>query len=106
MKLDTPSTIAESIDRLRAAFAMAKINERDVKVTWDGAAGWCRLRCRLPDGRVIERVRREDPTTTSAEGRAERLLHEMSVWTRRAAKRVQAGEEFTDESVILVGGAR
>lgn len=98
--------IMEAIDRFRRAFRLAGIAERDVKVTWDGTAGWCRLRCRLPDGRVIERVRREDPATTAAEGRAERLLHEMSVWTRRAAKRAQAGEEFTDESVVLIGGAR
>ena len=98
--------ISESVDAIRKAFARAKIHERDVKVTWDGAAGYCRLRCRLPDGRVIERLRREDPATTPAEGRAERLLHEMSVWLRRAAKRAQAGEEFTDESVNLIGGAR
>lgn len=105
MKLDTPSTIAESINRLRAAFAMAKINERDVKVTWDGAAGWCRLRCRLPSGRTIERLRREEPTDGDGDLRARRLMHEMSVWTRHAAKRVKAGGEFIDDSVTVIGGA-
>lgn len=102
MKLDTPSTIAESIDRMRAAFAMAKINERDVKVTWDGAAGWCRLRCRLPGGKVIERLRREEPTDGDGDLRARRLMHEMSVWTRHAAKRVKAGTSFEDESCTEV----
>lgn len=98
--------ISESIDAFREAFKRAKIAERDVKVTWDGAAGWCRLRCRLSDGRVIERVRREDPATTPDADRAERLMHEMSVWTRRAAKRAQQGGEFTDESVTVIGGAK
>lgn len=91
----TAGTIEESIDRFRRAFAAAGIAERDVKVTWDGAAGWCRLRCRLPSGKCIERVRREDPPTA---GCAERLMHEMSVWTWRAAKRAKAGESFADDS--------
>jgi hypothetical protein len=95
-------TIGESIDRFRRAFALAKIPERDVKVTWDGAAGWCRLRCRLPGGKCIERVRREGPTTPEHE-RAERLMHEMSVWTLRAAKRAKAGESFVDDSCAEIG---
>ena len=93
-------TVEESIDRFRRAFALAKIPERDVKVTWDGAAGWCRLRCRLPSGRCIERVRREEP---AAAGCAERLMHEMSVWTHRAAKRAKAGESFVDDSCAEIG---
>ena len=96
-------TIEESIDRFRRAFALAKIPERDVKVTWDGTAGWCRLRCRLPGGKCIERVRREDPTTTHERGRAERLMHEMSVWTWRAAKRAKAGGSFADDSCAEIG---
>lgn len=105
MKLDTPGTIAESIDRFRAAFAKAGIHERDVKVTWDGAEGWCRLRCRLPGGAsaaVIERVKREDPAATPEKGRAERLMHEMSVWTLRAAKRLKAGGEFIDDTATVI----
>lgn len=90
-----PGTIAESIERFRKAFTIAKIHERDVKVTWDASARWCRLRCRLPSGVIIERVKRLDDAHGAA---AERLMHEMSVWTRHAAKRLKAGEAFADDS--------
>lgn len=90
-----PGTIAESIERFRKAFALAKIHERDVKITWDGGARWCRLRCRLPSGRIVERVKRLDDEQGAP---AERLMHEMSVWTRRAALRLKAGESFADDS--------
>lgn len=96
----TAGTIAESIERFRKAFALAKIPDRDVKVTWDHAAGWCRLRCRLPSGRIVERVTRGDATARKS---TEALMHEMSVWTLRAARRLKAGESFWDDS--CVGGA-
>lgn len=97
----TPGTIEESIARFRKAFTLAKIPERDVKVTWDGGARWCRLRCRLPSGRIVERVTRLGDDGKAAP--AERLMHEMSVWTLRAARRHKAGESFWDDS--CAGGA-
>jgi len=100
--IPSDNPIAEAIDRFRRAFALAGIAEREVKVTWDMTARWCRLRCRLPDGRVIERVLRGDAT---AKGRTEVLMREMSLWTLRAAKRLKAGEEFLDDTATVIRGA-
>lgn len=99
-------TIAESIERFRRAFALAGIHERDVKITWDGAAGWCRLRCRLPGGKIVERLRREEPADANGDERARRLMHEMSVWTRHAARRLKGGGEFIDDTAAVIGGAK
>lgn len=98
--ISSDNPIAEAIDRFRRAFALAGIAERGVKVTWDVSARWCRLRCRLPDGRVIERVLRGDETP---KGRTELLMREMSLWTLRAAKRLKAGEEFVDDTAKVLG---
>lgn len=92
--------ISDSIERFRRAITLAGIPDRDVKVTWDVVAGWCRLRCRLPSGRIVERVTRGD---TPVRRSTEDLMHEMSVWTLRAARRLRAGESFEDDS--CVGGA-
>lgn len=93
--------IAASVKRFRRAFNLAGIGEREVKVSWDATARWCRLWCRLADGRVVERVRHGDATPR---GEVHRLVYEMSVWMWRAAKRAKAGQDFVDESALVVTG--
>lgn len=92
--------INEAIDRFRRAFALAGIAERGVRVSWDMTARWCRLRCRLPDGRIAFRELRGDDTPR---GRTELLMREMSLWTLRAAKRLKAGESFCDDTAQIIG---
>lgn len=48
-------SVESSIEMFRAALARLSIAERDVKVTWDGQAGWARFRCRLPSGATVDR---------------------------------------------------
>lgn len=96
-------SIPASIDRFRRAFKLAGIAERDVKVTWDMTERWCRLRCRLADGRAIERVLYGSDDDTW-KGTTEALMCALSVWTWNAAKRVKAGQEFIDETCATIEG--
>lgn len=79
-------SVESCIEMFRAALARLDIAERDVKVTWDGAAGWARFRCRLPSGRIVDR--REEHTGKVPRGTtaAVMALTTLARWTRDIAK--------------------
>jgi hypothetical protein len=82
-------SVEECIDLMRAALARLGIAERDVRVTWDGLAGWARLRLRLPSAQVLDKHVAVDP----AKGRGELALVLLALWLRDRARGYGEGWE-------------
>lgn len=88
--------VPESIEVFRSAFARMGIAERDVKVTWDVAANWARLRMRLPSGAIVEKVSR-------AQRSGESNLAALALWLQSRARNWERGIESLDLDRVFAG---
>lgn len=83
-------TVEESIDSCRASFRRMSVPETDVKVTWDTAGLWARVRFVVPGAeprRVVERVERHASDTLVA-------LWACARWLDERSRRVWRGETY------------
>lgn len=88
--------VPESIEVFRSAFARMGIAERDVKVTWDVAANWARLRMRLPSGAIVEKISR-------AQRSGEANLAALALWLQSRARNWERGIESLDLDRVFAG---
>jgi len=96
-------SVEESIDSFRASFRRMSVPETDIKVTWDTAALWARVRFVVPGTeprRVVEHVERHAADTLVA-------LWACARWLDERSRRVKRGETFAaafEGSVLGKGG--
>lgn len=87
----------ESVTSIRASMAYAKIDERDIRVTWDSEGLWCRIRfavrSELP-AFVVERTERYDAKIHPREDVRD-VLWTSARWLRDVARRAAKGEKLS-----------
>lgn len=89
-------SIEECIEVFRSSLARLSVAERDVKVTWDTAANWARLRMRLPSGAIVDKTSR---TQKSCEAN----LAALALWLQSRARNWERGIESLDLDRVFAG---
>ena len=78
--------VESCIDMFRKALAVLSIPERDVKVTWDTAAEWARVRIRLPSGAIVDRTERVTGKIPRDARASDVALTTLARWLKAVAK--------------------
>jgi hypothetical protein len=89
-------TIAQSIELFRSSLERLGIPEGDVKLTWDGAENYARLRMRLPSGAIVEKVSRRQATH-------EANVAALALWLQSRTKNWERGIESMDLDRVFAG---
>ena len=89
-------SVEECIEVFRSSLARLAVAERDVKVTWDTAANWARLRMRLPSGAIVDKTSR---TQKSCEAN----LAALGLWLQSRARNWERGIESLDLDRVFAG---
>jgi len=89
-------TVEECIEVFRSSLARLAVAERDVKVTWDTAANWARLRMRLPSGAIVDKTSRTQKSCTAN-------LAALALWLQSRARNWERGIESLDLDRVFAG---
>ncbi len=89
-------TVEQSIEVFRSSLARLGIPEGDVKLTWDGADNYARLRMRLPSGSIVEKVSKRQTN-------AEANVAALALWLQSRTKNWERGIESMDLDRVFAG---
>lgn len=90
-------SIAECVEHFRGGFRALGIPETDVRVSWDTAQGWARVRVRAPSGEALLRS-----SVIVVHDTAERVLWREAQRIRRAVTATRKGATVRD-ALVSVG---